>query len=83
MYVTEGHGVWRGVIRIHGNNYYLQQLMIRSLFLFGLIFFKTLVVFSQEANWEVYLETYEKGVGSTIFDKSYKAIAPLKEYKFV
>jgi len=51
-------------------------------FLFAFLI-HTVVSFSQEDSWDVYLAQYEKGVGSTMINMSLKKIAPVPQYPFL
>lgn len=44
---------------------------------------KTILSFSQEENWQVYLAQYEDGVGSTIVNMELINLAPINNYPFV
>jgi hypothetical protein len=50
--------------------------------LFALLL-QTLLSFSQEEQWDVYLAQYEKGVGSTVLNMSLKQLAPMKQFPYL
>lgn len=57
--------------------------MIKPVILSALLLTMASPSFSQEENWDVYMANYEKGVGSTVLNMSYKTRAPLKTYPFL
>jgi len=50
--------------------------------LLGLLL-QTLVSFSQQENWDVYVAQYQKGPGSTLINMSLRQAAPMKQFPFL
>jgi Regulator of ribonuclease activity B/Family of unknown function (DUF695) len=54
----------------------------QSIALLGVLL-QSLLSFSQEDHWDVYLAQYEKGAGSTLVNMSLKESAPMKQFPFL